>query len=235
MSFVVVIVSVLLAGTMGYAIQRGGTCTVAAVAQVLCKRRANRLQALLEAAIWVLGGLLIARTLEFEPPVPAGYAFTGWTALGAVLLGLGASVNRACVLGAIARVGSGEWAYLATPLGFYLGCLLGQAPLAHFPLQKYAEPALALQAPVALAWMIGAWMVWRIFKLFKAISASQSGRTKMLSANVWQPHAATLVIAVTFFFLLWLVGPGLTPMCWPNGLRARRATSCCAACCCSHC
>jgi len=29
----------------------------------------------------------------------------------------------------------------------------------------------------------------------------------MLSANVWQPHAATLVIAVTFFFLLWLAGP----------------------------
>lgn len=79
-----------------------------------------------------------------------------WTAPGAVLLGLGASLNRACVLGAIARVGSGEWAYLATAFGFYLGCLLRQATLAHFPLRKYTERVLALQALMALAWMLGA-------------------------------------------------------------------------------
>jgi toxin CptA len=44
------------------------------------------------------------------------------TILGGALLGLGAYVNSACVFGAVARLGSGEWAYLATPLGFYAGC-----------------------------------------------------------------------------------------------------------------
>ena len=38
-----------------------------------------------------------------------------------LLLGLGAVLNQACVFGTVARLGSGEWAYAATPLGFYLG------------------------------------------------------------------------------------------------------------------
>ena len=40
------------------------------------------------------------------------------------LLGLGAFVNRSCVFGSIAKLGSGHWAYAATPAGFFLGCLM---------------------------------------------------------------------------------------------------------------
>ena len=36
---------------------------------------------------------------------------------------LGAWVNGACAFGAVARLGSSEWAYAATPLGFCVGCL----------------------------------------------------------------------------------------------------------------
>ena len=38
---------------MGFAIQRGATCTVAAVDEVLNRRRAHRLLAMLEASLWV--------------------------------------------------------------------------------------------------------------------------------------------------------------------------------------
>jgi hypothetical protein len=43
--------------------------------------------------------------------------------IGGALLGIGANINSACVFGAIARFGSGEWTYIVTPAGFYLGCL----------------------------------------------------------------------------------------------------------------
>jgi hypothetical protein len=207
MPLLVLLTAALLAVIMGYAIQRGATCTVAAVDEVLTKRKANRLHALLEAAIWVLGGLLIARALGFASPTPVGYAVTGLTVLGAALLGMGAAVNRACVFGAVARFGSGEWAYLATPVGFYLGNLLGQVPLSSFPPRPLSETALAFGAPSAMAWLLAAWMIWRLARPLRPGSVAKKMWAKGLVTKVWEPHAATLVIAVTFFFMLWLVGP----------------------------
>ena len=118
-------VSMLCAGLMGFAIQRGATCTVAAVEEVVSKRRLNRLISMVEASLWVVGGLLLAQALHLLPKMPAAYAVSYLTVLGGVLLGLGAYVNGACVFGAIARLGSGEWAYVVTPLGFYVGGFFG--------------------------------------------------------------------------------------------------------------
>src|SRR4051812_9080116 len=102
------------AGLMGFAIQRGATCTVAAVDQLVNQRSYKRIVALVEASLWVSAGLLIARCLGWLEETPVGYALTARTLAGAVLLGLGAFINRACVFGAIARFGSGEWVYAAT-------------------------------------------------------------------------------------------------------------------------
>src|SRR5207249_2735596 len=117
------IVSALLAGVMGFAIQRGATCTVAAMDEIVSKRRFHRLASMVEASAWVAGGLLIAQTLHLLGKMPAGYAPSYATVLGGMLLGLGAYVNRACVFGAIALLGSGQWAYVLTPVGFYAGCV----------------------------------------------------------------------------------------------------------------
>ncbi len=201
------LVAMLLAATMGYAIQRGGTCTVAAIDEVLRKRRVNRLLSLLEASVWVLGGLLIAHAFNLMPPMPAGYVITPWMVVGAAFLGLGAAINRACVFGAIARFGSGEWAYLAAPVGFFIGCVLwqvlGQNLLADHAPQKIANASIAFHAPTVLAWMIAAWMLWRLVKL-AIVSVSDPNA---LLAKVWEPHAATVVIGITFFFVLFLAGP----------------------------
>jgi toxin CptA len=129
------IVALLCAGVMGYAIQRGATCTVAAVDEVVTQRTCRRLLSLLEAAVWVAGGLVVAQALHLLAQMPAGYAVSGWTVIGGVLLGLGAYVNGACVFGAIARFGSGEWAYIVTPIGFYLGCL-SVVPLFGAPIRR---------------------------------------------------------------------------------------------------
>ncbi len=198
-------IALLLAGTMGFAIQRGATCTVAAVDELVNKRRARRLISMLEASLWVVGGLLIARALGAFPVAPRGYALSAWTLAGAALLGAGAFLNQACVFGAIARLGNGEWSYLFTPLGFYAGCVsVAYLTGVHVqPTPRQESPVL--QAPVWLLWAAIAFMAWRLLTpLLRLRGAAQPADE--IAARVWAPHAATAVIGITFFFLLLLMG-----------------------------
>ncbi len=201
-------VAALCAGVMGYAIQRGATCTVAAVDEVVTERTYRRLLSLLEAALWVAGGLVIARALHVLPKMPAGYAVNAWTVIGGALLGLGAYINGACVFGAIARFGSGEWAYIVTPIGFYLGCL-SIVPLFGVPMpqkQPYDSPVLAISTWLIVPFL--AFALWRIARPW-GHGGSNSMRTRwheVVAARIWSPHAATTVIGVTFVLMLLLVG-----------------------------
>ena len=206
------VAAALAAGTMGFAIQRGGTCTVAAMEELVSERRVTRLLALGEAALWVAGGLLVAAALHRLPSMPSGYATTAGTVFGGALLGLGAFVNRACVFGAIARFGSGEWAYLLTPVGFFFGCLsvgtvFGRT--AHAPADS-SSPVLMAAATGALAF--GAFALWRLARpLLGARRRPHDARAavrlhRSLARQIWSPHAATSVIGVAFVLLFLLVG-----------------------------
>ena len=200
MNFLVLIGCLVAAAIMGYAIQRGATCTVAAVDEVVTQRSFNRLTAMAEAALWVLGGLLAWRTLHGLSAMPRGYPVGLTTLAGGALLGLGAFVNRACVFGAIARLGSGEWAYGFTPLGYYLGCLsLGTfGVVAAAPPLPGASPVLS--APVEWGWVLVAMLVWRLGQIWRL-----AGRDA-LSRRIWSPHVATCVIGVAFVVLLLAAG-----------------------------
>ena len=55
--------ALLCAAVMGLAIQRGGTCTVAAVEDLLAGGEQRRLLAIVEASLWVGVGLLVVREL----------------------------------------------------------------------------------------------------------------------------------------------------------------------------
>lgn len=181
------------AALMGFAIQRGATCTVAAVEEVMTRGRATRLASLLEASLWVAGGLAVATALGLMHAVPAAYALNGWTLAGAALLGLGAHVTGACVFGAIARFASGDAACAAVPLGFWLGCLA--APLAGAaPPQPLAAPLPLPALPLALAFV--AFAAWRLAR----------GRARPWAERAWAPHGATIVIGVSFVVLLLVAG-----------------------------
>jgi toxin CptA len=198
------LLAALCVGLMGFAIQRGATCTVAAVDEVLTKGRARRLTAMLEASLWVAGGLALAQLAQLGGSMPGAHAVGAWTVIGASLLGLGAWLNGACVFGAIARLGSGEWAYAATPLGFYLGCLsVGLLfPQAHST--PLADPSpLLLGGPVVAAVFL-AFVLWRLKPALAALRGP--GAAAWLRQTVWAPHAATIVIGVTFVLTLLLAG-----------------------------
>lgn len=199
------------AGLMGFAIQRGATCTVAAMEEVVRKRAFTRLGSMIEASLWVLGGLLLAQTLHILGKMPAGYATTWMTIVGGALLGVGAFVNGACVFGAIARLGSGEWAYLATPLGFYVGCL-SEGTAGFAPAQQtlpFGSPILHLPGLLALAFI--GWMLVRIVRAIRDARAEApagfaAAMRHALTNGVWSPRGATTVIGITFVVLLVLTG-----------------------------
>jgi toxin CptA len=186
------------AAIMGYAIQRGATCMVAAVDEIVTQRRATRVVALGEAAVWVTGGVLVWRMLGGHVALPIGYPATLQVVAGGLVLGLGALIARACVFGAVARFGSGEWAYVLTPLGYYLGCVSLWPLIGRFPAMHVASPLLGatwLVAPFAL------------FVLWRGWAALQAGRAGMFAAHVWQPHEATSVIGIVFALSLIAIGP----------------------------
>lgn len=199
----------LLAGVMGFAIQRGGTCTVAAMEEILTRGRCQRLLAMAEAALWVGGGLLLAGSLGLVSHLPDGYALTPWSVAGGALLGVGAWLAGACVFGAIARFGSGQWAYALLPPGFYFGCL-SAGPLFR------AERASAIPGPPAVAGVSG-WLVWllvvlALWRLARVLRSDTDHATPAgeLTRRVWRylgsPHGATTVIGIAFLLMLLLVG-----------------------------
>lgn len=198
------------AALMGFAIQRGATCTVAAVDEVLTRGTTRRLTSLVEASVWVAGGLLVAQALGLLPRMPPGYALSGWTIAGAVLLGLGAFVDRACVFGAIARLGSGEWAYALTPVGYYLGCLTVGTVFAPAPPTRLDATSPVLQAPAGLTLVFVAFAAWRLLRPLAALDGAPATLRERLvhglRARLWTPHAATTVIGVTFVVMLLCVG-----------------------------
>jgi hypothetical protein len=204
-------ISALCAGLMGFAIQRGATCTVAAVDELVTRRRCTRLAAMFEASLWVLAGLLIAHALGALTTMPAGYPAGIATIAGGALLGFGAYVNRACVFGAIARLGSGEWAYAVTPLGFYIGCVTVPfvVPVAPPTQLDAASPVLA--GPMWIGALATAAIGVRFVRLFALPrDAGELGRVRHrqnpFTPHVWSPHAATCVIGATFVVMLLFSG-----------------------------
>lgn len=186
-------VALVSAALMGLAIQRGATCMVAALDEAISERRFGRAAALAEAAIWVGGLAAIATAAGWLHMTPAAYAVTGWTVAGGVLLGVGAWVNRSCVFGAVARIGAGQWAWLATPVGFFLGCLIPvEAPMGHTGSSFGAGPD-----GVIIMVLFALLAIWRVIQ---AMSARHIGR------HLWHPHRATLLIAVTFVTTLLSAG-----------------------------
>ena len=192
------LIAAVCAAVMGYAIQRGATCMVAAIEEVVTERRASRLIALVEAGVWVAGGLIVASLLGGLSMSPADYPVTLATIAGGVLLGIGALINRACVFGSIARLGSGEWAYVLTPVGFFLGCLgAGWLMVTNAPTQV-ASPLFG--AAQWLVWPFALFALWRGWEAVRALTAGK------FAAHIWSPHRATMVIGLAFIVMLLTVG-----------------------------
>nr|MCW1957977.1 YeeE/YedE family protein [Mycobacterium sp.] len=147
---VALLITLVLVFVIGMAIQRGNTCTVVAVDDIVHRGSWDRFLAVVSAWFWIAGGLtLLSLTTGLNPGAKV-VPVTVWSAVGGVILGVGAVVNGACTTGTIARIGSGEYTFALTIVGFFLGCLLAPHLLPRAAITHTASTATttALNFPI---------------------------------------------------------------------------------------
>lgn len=192
------------AAVMGFAITRGATCMVSAADEIVHKRSARKLVALAEASIWVAAGLSVAVLAGLMPHPVGHYPIAPTLIFGAGLLGVGAYVNRACVFGSIARLGSGEWHYLLTPVGFLIGCLLVKPWLAAPAGKSTGMTGLPVFPLVVLGGLL-------VFMAWRGAGLALAAKDRKLAAHIWSPHLATSVIGIAFVVLVLSAGAWTYP------------------------
>jgi toxin CptA len=112
-----------LAVTIGFVNHQGGTCTVAAVSDLL-DRKPGRIIALVEAGLWAFAIGMALKLVGLSLPAILDFPVTHATIAGGVLLGLGAWLNKACLFGTLAQLGRRNSNYLFTLAGLLAGFLI---------------------------------------------------------------------------------------------------------------
>jgi toxin CptA len=199
----------LMAFLMGFAIQHGATCVVAAVQEALVKRRFNRLISFLEAALWVLGGLLILGIVFGMRFSPIGYDLTSLTLIGGGIMGFGAYVNRACMFGTLARLGGGELAYLGSFVGYFAVAWLVRV----LDPSGALKPHLVRQSLIIDMKEVGDWVAL-VALVILSLRLTQGwwklGWSRDLG-DIWtglrNPRLATILIGISFVPLYLVAGP----------------------------
>ena len=193
--------AVVLAAGIGFACQRGNTCAVATVDDAVFRRSPTRLAALVYAWVIVAGGLAIVNSAS---PIAVSSAHVTWVCvLGGVLLGAGAVVNGSCTTGTICRVGSGEYKFLMTVVGFFIGCLL--APRVFGRSITTAHAAAVSSTTLRFSWLaivVGAGALGSI--VVRCVRSGEPLRDAI--HRPWDPRVASAVIAVLYVTTWQLVG-----------------------------
>ena len=198
-----IIIALVCAGIMGFAMTRGGTCMVAAVSEVMHEQRYGHLAALGEASFWVLGGIALAALFGLMPLAINAYSLSWAVIVGGILQGVGAALNRACVFGTVARLGGGEWHYLMTPIGFLFGCLVVPATIGatRAPIGQFAIAAVPW-------WVLAIIALLAIGRFAGFVAAARQGK---ITHHIWRPHQATLMIGLTFVVMMLAAGAWTYP------------------------
>ncbi len=114
--------AVLCAFLMGYAVNQGSTCAVSAAKELVYQGEGTILVGF-AIAIGTAGLVCLPLAWLFPDNVHlAGDAgVSGSLILGAMLLGVGAFINDACLFGTLSRIGQGEVRFFALPVGLTFG------------------------------------------------------------------------------------------------------------------
>ena len=193
---IALLMSMPLVFVIGMAIQRGNTCTVVAFDDIVHRGSWDRLLSIVYTWFWVAGGLaLLALATGFRPSAHA-FPVTVWSVAGGLVLGVGAVINGACTTGTIARIGSGEYAYLCTIAGFFLGCLLAPRVFGQGATTHVASVPSSTSVDHPFPALIGLAAVAAITARRLIAGPRESFRDFLRSA--WDPRTAVLIIAILF-------------------------------------
>ncbi len=142
-----------LAVLVGYSIRRGSTCCVAAVEEVLQKRRWRRFVSFFLCSAFVTVVMVPAAWLGLGRDTGiTAFPVSVTAAIGGAIFGLGAVVNGACNFGIVDRLGRGQLHFLFILPGLYLGVIAGL----QFPAGQPGEVAslVATDPAIAAAWTL---------------------------------------------------------------------------------
>jgi hypothetical protein len=115
-------VSILLALSLGFVLERSSMCTVANVERLVVRRRADGLLGLGVAVSW--SGVVLLGLAALNPNVvrlPIDFGLSPALIAGAIVMGVGSAINGGCFVGSVVRAGSGNLNFLATLVGIGLG------------------------------------------------------------------------------------------------------------------
>ena len=196
--------SLALTFLMGVGVQRGNTCTVVAFDDVLHRRSPDRLLAIAYCWLWVAGGLTLVKVSTGFTLGAQLFPVIIWSVIGGLILGIGAVVNGACTVGTVARIGSGEYAYGLTPVGFFFGCVLaphvfGRTATTH---TGTAATTTSLNHPVAA--LIGLAIV--IALTIRRLATHERESLRDFLHKAWDPRTALMIVAVLFVVVVHIYG-----------------------------
>lgn len=198
--------AVLFAALAGFAAQRGSVCAVAAVGDLVNRRNPRRFIAFFECALWSLALLAAASAVDVRPAqAPPDYAPGLLAAAGGAVFGLGAAINGACAFGTVARLGRGELAFLAMPLGF----MAGAAIVSQFFDGPRSFPDAGYSAlPQIAVWGIVFFVGSQLFRALDSVR-SPAEALRRLKAPEWHPSFAMAAIGLSSALLMIAFAP------WP--------------------
>ncbi len=199
------LISLPLVFLLGMSIQRGNTCTVVAVDDIVHKKSWNRFLAIASAWFLVAGGLVLMNRTTGLTVHARLFPVTVWSAVGGILLGIGAMVNGACTTGTIARIGSGEYTFLLTILGFFLGCVI--APhvfgVSAVTPEGVAPASTSLNHPLPTLVLFAIVLGLDVLRLVRGPHESVGD----FLHKAWDPRTAVLIVAVLFVIVVQVFGP----------------------------
>jgi hypothetical protein len=192
--------SIALAFVVGFAIQRGRVCCVAAAEQMVVNRRPQRMKAYLLVACWSAVVILpLAWLFPGIAVLSVDYPIRPQVVVAPVFYGLGAWLNGACVFGTLAGLTRGELDYLATSGGIVVGAVaVASARIGH----TLSDPApVALQGAPDIIRLV----LWGVALLLVAHAVQRHFRVRrrrrdlwrtLLKAGHWRPATAMAVLGI---------------------------------------
>jgi hypothetical protein len=200
MDLVTLTISMLLALVVGFAIQRGSVCCVAAAQQLVVHHRAQRTKAFLLAACW--SAVVIVPLSWWIPGVvhlSPGYPVAPRVVAGAVIYGVGAYLNKACVFGTLSGLTRGQLRYVASMVGLVAGALavaLVDSPETAVG-ATLASPVSGVSLIAAAFWSAALLLVIRAsYRHFRASRHRLPAWRELLAVNHWRPAVAMAVLGI---------------------------------------
>ncbi len=187
---------VLCALVMGFLVPRSTTCAVAAVTEVLERKRAWRFGGF---ALASLSAMVVLWPISWFTALPIHFAPSitpsSMIALGGLLFGAGAALNGACVFGTLTKIVSGDTSYLFVLPGLWLGALV--LGLTGFSVQPHilatstlASPSILLRVLWGGALSVLALLLWLFLRNGKGNKAWAMAAIGVIGGLLYTIHPA---------------------------------------------